>query len=207
MVLSGPTWLGFLLASFLISISPGPGAVASMSSGARSGFPAGYWTAVGLQGGLLAQIVLVACGVGALLAASEPAFAAIKWLGALYLAWVGLKLLLGRSASGRADLSGTDGPGAQVRRGLLVNLSNPKAIVFLLAVLPQFLDLSRPLFLQYAAMAATMIGMDLAVMAFYTGLGASLLGWFSDARHRRILDAAFGALFLGAAVLLALHQR
>jgi homoserine/homoserine lactone efflux protein len=178
-----------------------------MSSGARSGFPAGYWTAVGLQGGLLAQIALVACGVGALLAASEPAFFAIKWLGALYLAWLGLKLLLGLSSGSRVAISGTDRPAAQMRRGLLVNLSNPKAIVFLLAVLPQFLDLSRPLVPQYAAMAATMIGMDLAVMAFYTGLGASLLAWFSDARHRRVMDAAFGLLFLGAAILLALHHR
>jgi len=178
-----------------------------MSSGARSGFPAGYWAAVGLQGGLLVQIALVACGLGALLAASEPAFLAIKWLGALYLAWLGLKLLLGRSAGRSEVLSGTDRPGAQMRRGLLVNLSNPKAIVFLLAVLPQFLDLSRPLLPQYLAMAVTMTAMDLAVMAFYTGLGASLLAWFSDPRHRRVLDGVFGLLFLGAAVLLALHHR
>jgi len=178
-----------------------------MSSGARSGFPAGYWTAVGLQGGLLAQIALVACGVGALLAASEPAFLGIKWLGALYLAWLGLKLLLGRTATGGVAVCGTDRPVAQMRRGLFVNLSNPKAIVFLLAVLPQFLDLSRPLLPQYAAMAATMIAMDLAVMAFYTGLGASLLAWFSDERHRRLLDSAFGLLFIGAAALLALHHR
>jgi homoserine/homoserine lactone efflux protein len=204
---SGPTWLGFLLASFLISISPGPGAVASMSSGARSGFPAGYWTAVGLQGGLIAQIALVACGVGALLATSEPAFLTVQWLGALYLAWLGLRLCLG--GSGRAETVSVvaDRPGAQMLRGLLVNLSNPKAIVFLLAVLPQFLDLGRPLWPQYAVMAATMVSVDLAVMAVYTGLGASLLKWFADRRHRRLLDVGFGVLFVGAAVVLVLHRR
>jgi homoserine/homoserine lactone efflux protein len=204
---SGPTWLGFLLASFLISISPGPGAVASMSSGARSGFPAGYWTALGLQGGLIAQIALVACGVGALLAASEPAFFVIKWVGAVYLAWLGVRMFRGSAARKREVPAASDRPGAQMVRGLLVNLSNPKAIVFLLAVLPQFLDLGRPLFPQYTVMTVTMVGMDLAVMAIYTGLGASLLTWFSDPRHRRVLDVAFGFLFLGAAVLLALHHR
>lgn len=205
--MSGATWLAFLVASVLISVSPGPGAVASMSSGARNGFPAGYWTAVGLQGGLLFQIVVVACGVGALLAASELAFFVVKILGAVYLAWLGLSLMRGASAAAGASGGAPEPPLGQMRRGLLVNVSNPKAIVFLLAVLPQFVDLRRPLVPQYSAMAVTMIGVDLAVMAVYTGLGASLLAWFSDPRHRRVMDIVFGCLFLAAALLLAFHKR
>lgn len=131
----------------------------------------------------------------------------VKWFGAAYLAWLGLRLWFGRGQDGGIVASGSDRAGAQIRRGFLVNLSNPKAIVFFLAVLPQFLDPARPMFPQYGVMAATMVGMDLLVMAFYTGLGASLLVWFSDRRHRRMLDRIFGALFLGAAILLALHRR
>ena len=84
------TWLAFLVACWIISLSPGAGAIASMSSGLNYGFVRGYWTALGLQLGLLLQIGVVAAGVGALLATSELAFTLIKWFGVgylLYLAW------------------------------------------------------------------------------------------------------------------------
>jgi homoserine/homoserine lactone efflux protein len=89
----------------------------------------------------------------------------------------------------------------------VVNASNPKAIVFILAVLPQFLDPALPLLTQYLLMAATMIGVDLVVMAGYTGLAARVLRLLRTPRQQRLLNRTFASLFVAAAGLLALVRR
>ena len=85
------TWLAFFVACWIISLSPGAGAIASMSSGLNYGFVRGYWTALGLQLGLVLQVTVVAAGVGALLATSALAFTLIKWFGVLYLLYLALR--------------------------------------------------------------------------------------------------------------------
>ena len=92
-------------------------------------------------------------------------------------------------------------------RGFLVNASNPKAIVFILAVLPQFIDPAQPLPGQYLVMASTMIGVDLLVMAGYTGLAAHVLRFLRTPGQLRVLNRLFGGLFVAAAALLALVRR
>ena len=92
-------------------------------------------------------------------------------------------------------------------RGFLVNASNPKAIIFILAVLPQFLDPKAPLLVQYLLMAATMVAVDLVVMAGYTGLAARVLRALRSPRQQRILNRTFGGLFVAAAALLATVRR
>lgn len=203
------TWLAFFAACWVISLSPGAGAIASMSSGLNYGFRRGYWNAVGLQLALALQIAIVAAGVGAILATSELAFALIKWFGVVYLAWLGWKQW--RAPVGElADASAgrpLGRPLSLVLRGFVVNASNPKAIVFILAVLPQFLDPARPLLAQYLLMAATMIGVDLLVMAGYTGLAARVLRLLRTPRQQRLLNRTFASLFVAAAGLLALVRR
>ncbi len=203
------TWLALLVACWVISLSPGAGAIASMSSGLNYGFGRGYWTAIGLQGGLLIQIAIVAAGVGALLAASEFAFTLIKWFGVAYL------LYLAYRQWGAPTVPMDEG--VQVReigrplnlmfRGFLINASNPKAVVFVLAVLPQFLDPTQPLLTQYLIMAATMVGVDLIVMAGYTGLAAKVLRLLRSPVQQRLLNRSFAAMFAGAAGLLATVRR
>ncbi|HCJ28972.1 MAG TPA: threonine transporter RhtB, partial [Pseudomonas sp.] len=85
------TWLAFFVACWVISLSPGAGAIASMSCGLQYGFWRGYWNAIGLQIALAGQIAVVAAGVGALLATSSLAFSLIKWFGVAYLLWLALK--------------------------------------------------------------------------------------------------------------------
>ena len=203
------TWLAFFAACWVISLSPGAGAIASMSSGLNYGFRRGYWNAVGLQLALALQIAIVAAGVGAILATSELAFALIKWFGVAYLAYLGWKQWvapvgeLAEASAGRP----LGRPLTLVLRGFVVNASNPKAIVFILAVLPQFLDPARPLLAQYLLMAATMISVDLIVMAGYTGLAARVLRLLRTPRQQRLLNRAFASLFVAAAGLLALVRR
>ena len=86
-------------------------------------------------------------------------------------------------------------------------MSNPKAIVFLLAVLPQFLDLSKPQWIQYVIMALTMITIDLIVMAGYTGLAAKVLRLLKSPKQQKILNRTFAVLFGCAASLLSLVQQ
>ncbi len=201
-------WLAYMLACWLISLSPGAGAIASMSSGLNYGFKRGYWNALGLQLALLVQIGIVAAGAGVLFASTPWAFLLVKWFGVgylLYLAWIqwrapvqAIEIQQDIQKKSRAKL---------VLYGFLVNLSNPKAIVFLLAVLPQFLDLSKPQWPQYAVMAVTMISIDLIVMAGYTGLAAKVLRLLKSPRQQKYMNRAFAVLFSCAAGLLSLvHQ-
>ncbi len=202
-------WLGFFAACWVISLSPGAGAIASMSSGLQFGFRRGYWNVIGLQLALALQILIVAAGVGAVLATSALAFNLIKWFGVAYLLYLAYKQwqqpLSVVSAEQRAEQQVQ--PLAMMFRGFLVNISNPKAIVFMLAVLPQFITPSDPLVPQYGLMMATMIAVDMIVMAGYTCLAAKVLLFLRSPRQQRILNRSFASMFAGAASLLSLVHR
>ncbi|WP_305091605.1 LysE family transporter [Prescottella sp. R16] len=202
--MSWQLWSAFFGAAWVISLSPGAGAIASMSTGLQHGFRRGYWNILGLQLALLLQIAIVAAGVGALLAGSTTAFLAVKWFGVAYLAYLGVRQW--RSTPAEMEVAAGDGRAsavALVTRAFLVNASNPKAIVFMLAVLPQFLDPSAPLLPQYALMAATMVAVDVAVMTGYTGLASRLLRLLRSPRQQRVTNRVFAALFFVAAAALA----
>ena len=202
-------WLGFFAACWVISLSPGAGAVASMSSGLQYGFRRGYWNVIGLQIALALQILIVAAGVGAVLATSALAFNLIKWFGVAYLLYLAYKQWQQApstiSAEQRAEQQVQ--PLAMMFRGFLVNISNPKAIVFMLAVLPQFITPSDPLVPQYGLMMATMIAVDMIVMAGYTCLAAKVLLFLRSPRQQRILNRSFASMFAGSASLLSLVHR
>lgn len=201
-------WVAFMLACWVISVSPGAGAIASMSSGLNYGFKHGYWNALGLQVALLVQIGIVAAGAGVLFATTPWAFLLVKWFGVLYLLY--LAYLQWTAPTQSIDIQ-NDLPnksrGKLVLYGFFVNMSNPKAIVFLLAVLPQFIDLTQPQWPQYSIMAMTMISIDLIVMAGYTGLAAKVLRLLKSPKQQKYMNRTFAVLFTCAASLLSLvHQ-
>lgn len=202
-------WLAFFTACWVISLSPGAGAIASMSSGLQFGFWRGYWNVIGLQLALAVQILIVAAGVGAILTASALAFNLIKWFGVGYLIYLAIKqwqqvpttITPEQQAQQRVE------PLAMILKGFLVNISNPKAIVFMLAVLPQFIDPAQALIPQYGIMMLTMITVDMIVMAGYTCLAVKVLLFLRTPRQQRILNRSFASLFLGAASLLSFVHR
>lgn len=203
------TWLAFFAAAWAISLSPGAGAVAAMTSGLNHGFRRGYWTTIGLVLGIWTQVVIVGVGLGALIATSNLAFTVIKWLGVAYLIWLGI-------AQWRAPARPLVADGGEpvvttrralVLRGWVVNALNPKGTVFLLAVVPQFLDLARPLGAQYLVIAATLAFTDLVVMAGYTVLAVRVLRALKAPHHIALLNRTFGGLFVAAGVLLAGFKR
>ena len=203
------TWLAFFAACWVISLSPGAGAIASMSSGLQYGFWRGYWNALGLQLALMVQIAIIAAGLGAVLAASSMAFTLIKWFGVAYLVYLGIK----QWRALPSDLSDDSAPRpigkplSLVFRGFLVNISNPKALVFMLAILPQFIDPKAPLLAQYLTIGVTMVAVDLTVMAGYTGLASRVLRALKTPKQQRRMNRTFAGLFVSAAAFLATLHR
>ena len=204
-------WLAFVGASIAISVSPGAGAIQSMATGLAHGLRRGAWSVAGLQIGLMTQLVVVAIGLGAAVAKSVVAFTVIKWIGVLYLIYLAVRQwrttaddLTGRVA---VDVDARSGRLVLLHRGVLVNVTNPKGLVFLLAVLPQFVVLSRPLLPQYLTIAATMVVVDVLVMCAYTGLASRLLAWLRTPRQQMILNRTMSGLFALAAVVLSLVRR
>ena len=204
--MSFAAWLGFLLVAILIAVTPGPGAVLSMSTAIRHG----YWSALsailGLQVAILMHLAIVAVGFGALIATSETAFAVVKFLGAAYLAWLGIQKWRAAPRPGDADPVPVQRGGLFVQ-GLLVNLTNPKAIIFIGALVPQFIDPGAPQLPQYLLIAVTLCLTDIFVMSTYA-LAARRLGrWFHDPGAMRLQNRVFGGLFITAGMLLAFAAR
>jgi homoserine/homoserine lactone efflux protein len=202
-------WLAFLGAAVVISVSPGPGVILTMATGLAHGVRRSYWTIFGLEIGLMVQLALVAVGLGATLASSALAFAIIKWLGVGYLVYLAVRQWRTAGVDLRARIGPTnDAAGLGLLcRGALVNLTNPKGLVFLLAVLPQFVATSAPLLPQYVLIGLTMVAVDLVVMGVYAGLATRVLGWLSTPRQQRTVNRALSGLFAGAAVVLSLVRR
>ena len=202
-------WLAFLVAALLISLSPGPGAISCMASGVRYGYRRTLANIVGMQLGIALQLLVVGVGLGALLAASTLAFELAKGLGVAYLCYLGWQQFRAQTALVEIDRQNhaPRSPGALVVQGFLINASNPKATVFLLAVLPQFIDPHASALPQYLVCMATLTGVDLIVMSAYALFASRVLRLLREPHHLRWMNRGFGALFMLAAGFLALFRR
>lgn len=206
-------WIAYFAACWAIAISPGSGALLSISHGLSQGFRRTTVTILGLQLGVLTILLIAGGGLGALLLASERAFLVIKTIGALYLIYLGVQQWRAKVAAGPA--AGTTAPvhaeplGWRRRfvTGLLTNLTNPKGIVFMVAVLPQFIDPLRPLASQLAIMAATMCAVDLIVMHAYALLGSQAQGLFRNVRAMRWQNRIFGSVLMAMGAALFFVRR
>lgn len=202
-------WLAYFGAAIAISLSPGAGAIQSMATGLRHGIRRGCWSILGLQLGLALQLMVVAIGLGAAVARSLLVFTVIKWIGVAYLIYLAFRQWRATGLDLRDEVKGSadGGPGALVARGFLVNATNPKGLVFFIAVLPQFVVPTAPLLPQYLAIGVTSVVVDIVVMGLYTGLAARLLGWLHTPRQQTVLNRVLSSLFATAAVVLSFARR
>lgn len=202
------TWLALLAAALLISLSPGAGAITSMSFGLSHGMRNAVFAIAGLQVGLVLQLLIVGVGLGSLIATSETLFLAIKWIGVVYLIWLGVSRW---RAAGTIHLKTAQAgfrPHRAFMQSVLVNLTNPKATVFLVALLPQFLDPSKPQAPQLLVIGCTLVAIDVLVMSGYSGLAARLRRVIANPRAVMRLNRITGSALVGAALLLsAAHGR
>lgn len=197
--MSFTTWITFVVAAVVIALSPGSGAVLSMSHGLAYGLRKASATIVGLQCGLLLVFAIAGAGVGSLLIASELAFNIVKTVGALYLIYLGVSQWRARAAPAAAAapaLALVPSCGRRVLTGFLTNATNPKGIIFMVAVLPQFISQDAALLPQLAILGATMVTIDTIVMHGYALLAASMQRFFRDAASVRRQNRVFGGLLV-----------
>ena len=205
-------WLAYFLAAWLIALSPGSGAVLSMSHGLQYGVRQTTATIVGLQIGLAFILLVAGAGVGALLLASTTAFMVVKVLGAGYLIWLGVKQWRAPVGGAQRDLAAPTEPiGLSLRqrvlRGALTNATNPKGIVFMVAVLPQFINPKQPLALQLAILLVTTLAVDSVVMHGYAFLASRLRALMQSVRARRAQNRVFGGVLMGMGASLLMVDR
>ena len=208
--MSFATWIAFVIAGTLIAISPGSGAVLSMSHGLAYGLKKASATVLGLQLGLLLVLVIAGAGVGSLLLASELAFTVVKTVGALYLIWLGIGQWRAQPVAtdvSTAGLAAHPSFGRRVLTGFLTNATNPKGIIFMVAVLPQFISRDAPVLPQLAILAVTMMAIDTTVMHGYAFLASSMQRWLRDARAVKMQNRFFGAVLMVMGSLLFFVKR
>ena len=199
--MSFATWIAFVFAASIIAVSPGSGAVLAMSHGLSYGVKKASATVFGLQLGLLLVLAIAGAGVGSLLLASELAFNIVKTVGALYLIWLGLaqwrskvEIMPGTAAVPAQAL--VPAFGKRVLTGFLTNATNPKGIIFMVAVLPQFISKAAPLLPQLGILAITMVVVDSIVMNGYAFLASSMQRFFRDARAVKKQNRFFGGVLV-----------
>lgn len=198
------TWITFVIAGTIIAISPGSGAVLSMSHGLAYGVRKASATVLGLQLGLLLVFAIAGAGVGSLLLASETAFAVVKTIGALYLIYLGVSQWRATPLPAADAAAPVAHPvfGRRVLTGFLTNATNPKGIIFMVAVLPQFISQHAALLPQLLILGVTMVTIDTIVMHGYALLAATMQRFFRDARAVKKQNRFFGAvlMFMGSAL-------
>jgi len=208
------TLLTFFGVSVLLGLTPGPDNLFVLLQSAQRGWRAGMAVVLGLCAGLVVHTAAVALGLAAVFAASAMAFTVLKYCGAAYLAYLAWQALRAPAATAQEPASAPGNPGGpglgrMVGRGMLMNLTNPKVLVFFLAFLPQFADPARGsvalqlMVLGVVFMLATLLVFG-AIACFSGGFGALLQ---RSARAQTVLNRVAGLVFLGLAVRLATAER
>lgn len=196
-------WFAYLMTSVIVSLSPGAGAINSMTTSVNHGYRGAIAAIAGLQTGLMMLIILVGVGLGTLLSQSILAFEILKWAGAAYLIWLGIRQW---RAAGTIELNtqaATLSRKKLYQNGVLVNISNPKSIVFLAALFPQFIMPHQPQLMQYLILGVTTVAADIIVMTGYAVLARQIAVFIKSPAQTRAMNKVFGSLFMLVGALLA----
>lgn len=204
------TLLAFITVSFIGIATPGPTVLLALTNGSRFGVRRAL---AGMVGAVLSDFVLigaVAVGLGALLAASEFWFSMLKWVGAAYLAFLGIMMLRSKGTiDGMLRASGGQAKGTVLSIGLksfMVAVTNPKGYLFFSAFLPQFIDPAAPLLQQYAILALVFAALDFTIMFGYAAFGSQAVR-FLKAEGAKWLERGCGGALLALAGSLAFYRR
>ncbi|ALB72253.1 homoserine/homoserine lactone efflux protein [Cronobacter muytjensii] len=200
-------WCTYLLTTLILSLSPGSGAINTMSTAISHGYRGAAASIAGLQTGLALHIVLVGIGLGALFSRSLMAFEVLKWAGAAYLIWLGIQQWRAAGAIDLNALAQSQPRSRLFKRAVFVNLTNPKSIVFLAALFPQFIVPHQPQMMQYVVLGVTTVVVDIIVMIGYATLATRIGGWIKGPHQMKALNRVFGSLFMLVGALLATARR
>ena len=204
-------WLFYLAAAIGLSLTPGPNGLLALTHGACFGLRP---TVATVGGGALGFLLLIAAslaGLGALLAASEEAFTVAKWIGAAYLVLLGLRVWRSPAPAVAAGPQAAGAAASEARplrmfgQGFLVAVSNPKALIFFAAFLPQFMVAGVPYPVQLAVLGGTFVVVEIIYELVLAGMAQRIAPWL--ARHGRWFNRAAGGTFVGLGGVLATANR
>jgi homoserine/homoserine lactone efflux protein len=194
-------WLAFCSTETVLCFTPGPAVLFVTSVAMARGMRAGLAGALGILAGNTLYFALSATGIAAVIVASSRLFSALKWAGAAYLVWLGLRMLLSRS---RPLAEVAPQPVARsFARGFVVQAANPKSLVFFVALLPQFIDPRAPVGFQILILGTSSVVIELAVLALYAALAARARAVAGE-RWSGALERVGGGFLVAAAARLAL---
>ncbi len=194
-----------MLASLILTMTPGPSIILGMLHSIKYGVKKTSFTALGDISANFIQMMIVAAGLGVVIASSEVAFTLIKWLGVITLVYMGVKMLFDRAALNVSDVDDSQASISVYKlymKGFLVAASNPKAIVFFTAFFPQFIDTRQPLLPQMAIMCPTMAVLDFTCVMLYALSAKGLMSVLQDSRD--YVNRFGGLALLGAAIYLSI---
>lgn len=197
-------WLLYLVAAAGLSLTPGPNGLLALTNGMRFGVRRTVAASLGSTAGFLCLIAVSMVGLGALLATSEQAFVIAKWLGAAYLIYLGIRTWrapVAEDGHGQVEPTGKNKPATLFSQGFLVATSNPKALIFFAAFLPQFMipGLSWPL--QFLVLGGTFAAIEFFYELLLAGAATRVAPWLHS--HQRAVNRATGAIFIGIGGMLA----
>ena len=205
-----PQLLLFVAAGWLLNLTPGPDVLYIVTNALRSGVRAGMVAALGIVSGCFVHVFAAAVGVSALLATSANAFTVLKWIGAAYLLWMGVRLLRSKAAPLELNAGTSEVNLWRVyRRGFLTNVLNPKVALFFLAFVPQFIAPGTP----DKVTAFLLLGLLFNLNSLPINFGyAWLAGWAAGRvsavqRTMHWMDRAAGAMFVGFGLKLAMSDN
>jgi homoserine/homoserine lactone efflux protein len=203
-------WLLFCATETVLCFTPGPAVLTVVSLALTTGARAGIGASLGILAANAFYFVLSATGIGAILLASYELFFLIKWVGAAYLIWLGLHMLLSRANALEPASAATAVTRRSLRpftHGVVTQGANPKALVFFTALLPQFIQPHSPVALQVAVLAVSSILIELVVLAIYVAVCRQARGLMKRSGFTISLNRAGGALLIGAGAGLATLRR
>ena len=198
-------WLIYLLAAIGLSLSPGPNGLLALTHGALHGRRKALYTIFGGASGFIAVIALSMFGIGALLEASLAWLTVMKWVGGVYLVWLGVQVWRSPPIGIEVHRSTESRPGWSLfRQGAFSALTNPKGFVFFAAFLPQFIDPARSLFVQFVIMAATFAVIEIVTEMFIASMAHRISPWLR--RVGRRFNQACGGVFVAIGIALPLRS-
>jgi threonine/homoserine/homoserine lactone efflux protein len=202
------TWLLYVAAVLVLTVTPGPSVLMCISTSVNLGARKAMIASFGSTTAIVGIMALSALGLGAALAASESLFTMLKWLGAIYLAYIGIASFL--SSASEIAVSGSvesSTPARLFAQGFLVGASNPKALLFFGALFPQFINPSAPQAPQFLVLGVTFVFFELLWLTMYALSASKAKRWLQQPRRAKLFNRATGVVFLVAAGLLASSKR
>lgn len=200
----GHLFSAFLVASFILAVTPGPGVLYIVARGLAQGRRAGLLSAAGVALGNLGNAAAASVGLAALFAVSPPAFSVLKYAGALYLVYLGARLIRAAPAEGTPTVPATASSGRVFRDGLLVALLNPKTTVFFAAFLPQFLSPTAPPMAQGLLLGVLFVAIAAITDSVYALAAGAVASALRGHQARHLGRWLGGGVFIGLGLFTAL---